>query len=259
METLLSNTNPTNLIIICLAVILVAALAIFGIPFALRKFSGKLSIGDFSLDLSKKESVNAPTDKVEKQNYEARFRVEEYLRTILAKQYTQVGPFLQSLRPVFNQITYSILDDAMLEQLGKTKEIRVKKEVEDDNADYELFEVKRYVPKSSTRVFTNLVESTVDSLLRALEVEIHSMLINNNIGKTRAEVQSYLHLKVDNLVGIIRNELCDAYNGLSGKNLFDTSKYWLEVGISYPVDWIEDKLYKLFVLCLNCKYSDYVE
>ncbi len=30
-------------------------------------------------------------------------------------------------------------------------------------------------------------------------------------------------------------------------------------GITYPTDWIEDKLYKLFVLCLQCRYSDFDE
>ena len=78
-------------------------------------------------------------------------------------------------------------------------------------------------------------------------------------GKNRDDVRHYIHMKSENIVGIIRNTLCDAYNSLSNKNLFDTTKYWSETGITYPTDWIEDKLYKLFVLCLQCRYSDFDE
>lgn len=85
------------------------------------------------------------------------------------------------------------------------------------------------------------------------------MLINNNIGKNRDDVRRYIHMKSENIVGIIRNTLCDSYNQLSNKNLFDTKSYWAETGITYPIDWIEDKLYKLFVLCLQCRYSDFDE
>lgn len=46
----------------------------------------------------------------------------------------------------------------------------------------------------------------------------------------------YIHMKSENIVGIIRNTLCDAYNSLSNKNLFDTKATWLECGISYRLD-----------------------
>lgn len=226
------------------------------------KNKGSIQIGKLNMDFSKKESVNEPESKSEKLAYEVKKNVEDYTRSILAKQFDQVVPFLSSLRPIFNRLCYSILNDAMLESLGVEREVRIPQD--DENCEipgshYKVETVKTYVAEPQTRVFTNLVESTVDSLIGKLEREVYNMLINNNIGKTREDVRAYIHLKSENLIGVIRNCLCDAYNSLSNKNLFDTKAVWLECGITYPEDWIEDKLYKLFVLCLQCRYSDFQE
>ena len=226
------------------------------------KNKGSIQIGKLSMDFSKKESVSEPESRSEKLAYEVKKNVEDYTRSILSKQFDQVIPFLSSLRPIFNRLCYSILNDAMLESLGIEKEVRIlqkNEKCEIPGSHYKVETVKTYVAEPQTRVFTNLVESTVDSLIGKLEREVYNMLINNNIGKTREDVRAYIHLKSENLIGVIRNCLCDAYNSLSNKNLFDTKKWWLEVGINYPTDWIEDKLYKLFVLCLQCRYTDFQE
>ena len=226
------------------------------------KNKGSIQIGKLSMDFSKKESVSEPESRSEKLAYEVKKNVEDYTRSILSKQFDQVIPFLSSLRPIFNRLCYSILNDAMLESLGIEKEVRIlqkNEKCEIPGSHYKVETVKTYVAEPQTRVFTNLVESTVDSLIGKLEREVYNMLINNNIGKTREDVRAYIHLKSENLIGVIRNCLCDAYNSLSNKNLFDTKKWWLKVGINYPTDWIEDKLYKLFVLCLQCRYTDFQE
>lgn len=226
------------------------------------KNKGSIQIGKLSMDFSKKESVSEPESRSEKLAYEVKKNVEDYTRSILSKQFDQVVPFLSSLRPIFNRLCYSILNDAMLESLGIEKEIRTlqkDEKCEIPGSHYKVEIVKTYVADPQTRVFTNLVESTVDSLIGKLEREVYNMLINNNIGKTREDVRAYIHLKSENLIGVIRNCLCDAYNSLSNKNLFDTTKYWAETGITYPLDWIEDKLYHLFVVCLQSRYSDFDE
>jgi len=226
------------------------------------KTNSSISIGNFRIDASKKESVKEPDNKKEKEIHDAKKSVEDYTRAIIAKQFDQVVPFLSSLRPIFNRLCYSILNDAMAESLGVEREIRIPQQDETcriPGSHYKVETVKTYIAEPQTRVFTNLVESTVDSLTGKLEREIYNMLVNNNIGKSRDDVRAYIHMKSENLIGIIRNCLCDAYNQLSNKNLFDTKSYWAETGITYPTDWIEDKLYKLFVLCLQCRYSDFDE
>lgn len=238
------------------------AASIIAATVAAIKNKGSIQIGKLNMDFSKKESVSEPESKSEKLAYEVKKNVEDYTRNILAKQFDQVVPFLSSLRPIFNRLCYSILNDAMLESLSVEREVRIPKPNEKcgiPGSHYKVEVVKTYVADPQTRVFTNLVESTVDSLIGKLEREVYNMLINNNIGKTREDVRSYIHLKSENLIGIIRNCLCDAYNSLSNKNLFDTTKYWAETGITYPLDWIEDKLYHLFVVCLQSRYSDFDE
>lgn len=228
--------------------------------FAIIKNAKSISIGAVKIDNNRKESVKEPVKASEKEAHEIRRNIEEYTRSVVAKQYDQVQPFLQSLRPIFNRLVYSILNEAVASSLNIERIIVVPQEDEPcsvPGSHYKVETVKTYVAEPQTRLFTSLVESTVDSLLLRLEREIHNMLINNNIGKCREDVRAYIHMKSENLIGIIRNCLCDAYNSLSNQNLFDTKAFWLETGITYPQDWIEDKLYKLFVLCLQCRYSDF--
>ena len=229
--------------------------------YIISKNKGIVQVGKLNIDFSKKESVKeVDSNKTDGVIREVRKNVEDYTRSVLAKQFDQVTPFLASLRPIFNRLCFSILNDAIIESLGVEKERRIPQKDEKCDAPgshYKVEIVKTYVAEPQTRVFTNLVESTVDSLIGKLEREIYNMLINNNIGKTRDEVRAYIHMKSENLVGVIRNCLCDAYNSLSNKNLFDTKAYWAETGITYPQDWIEDKLYHLFVLCLQSRYSDF--
>lgn len=252
------NLETIGLGVTSITTIILGAIAII----VAVKNKGSIQIGKLSMDFSKKESVVEPKDKVEKLAYEAKKNVEDYTRSVLAKQFDQVVPFLSSLRPIFNRLCYSILNDAIVESLGIEREIRIPQKDEKcevPGSHYKVETVKTYIAEPQTRVFTNLVESTVDSLIGKLEREIYNMLVNNNIGKTRDEVRAYIHLKSENLIGVIRNCLCDAYNSLSNKNLFDTKQYWAETGITYPTDWIEDKLYHLFVLCLQSRYSDFDE
>lgn len=258
----LVNAMPTaGWIVLGIAIVLIICLAgLAGFYFIRNRAS--IQIGSFRIDMSEKESVKEPKSEKEKEIAIAKKNVEEYLRSVIAKQYDQVVPFLASLRPIFNRLVFSILNDAVAESLGVEKEIRIPQKDEKceiPGSHYKVETVKTYVAEPQTRVFTNLVESAVDSLICKLEREIYNMLINNNIGKNRDDVRHYIHMKSENIVGIIRNTLCDAYNSLSNKNLFDTTKYWSETGITYPTDWIEDKLYKLFVLCLQCRYSDFDE
>ena len=252
----LSSFNP---IVLSILILVIGALAGFAI-YLIVKNKASIEVGSFRIDMSKKESVKEPTNLKEKEIHEAKKNVEEYVRSVIAKQFDQVDPFLRSLRPIFNRLVYSILNDAVTESLGIERRVVESLGREDSGVPgsyYKVEKVKTYIAEPQTRLFTNLVESTVDSLIMDLEVEIHNMLINNNIGKNKDDVRSYIHMKSENVIGIIRNCLCDAYNNLSDKNLFDTNKYWTETGITYPVDWIEDKLYKLFILCLQCRYSDF--
>ena len=177
---------------------------------------------------------------------------------------------------------YSMLDDAIKEALGVEPTIKsaVKRVPAENISDeertiledpdkfavkgylisgswYEEYSVKQYKTNHSTRVFTNLVESSVDSLISDLEAEIYRMLVNNNIGKSKDEVRDYIHSRSENIVGIIRNNLCESYNKLSNKSMFDTHPYWQQCGIEYPVDWIEDKIYILFKNCLDIRYNDF--
>lgn len=252
----LSSFNP---IVLSILILVIGALVGFAI-YLIVKNRASIDVGSFRIDMSKKESVKEPANLKEKEIHEAKKNVEEYVRSVIAKQFDQVDPFLRSLRPIFNRLVYSILNDAVAENLGierRVVEPLGKEESDIPGSYYKVEKVKTYIAEPQTRLFTNLVESTVDSLIMDLEAEIHNMLINNNIGKNRDDVRAYIHMKSENIIGIIRNCLCDAYNNLSDKNLFDTNKYWIETGITYPVDWIEDKLYKLFILCLQCRYSGF--
>lgn len=259
--TVAANASSGFYITLTIAIGIIAFLIYICVHYIIKNNSS-ISIGNLKIDATKKESIKEPDSKKEKEIHDAKKSVEDYTRTIIAKQFDQVVPFLSSLRPIFNRLCYSILNDAMAESLGVEREIRIPHEDETckiPGSHYKVETVKTYIAEPQTRVFTNLVESTVDSLTGKLEREIYNMLVNNNIGKSRDDVRAYIHMKSENLIGIIRNCLCDAYNQLSNKNLFDTKSYWAETGITYPTDWIEDKLYKLFVLCLQCRYSDFDE
>lgn len=255
------KTNPTSLFLVLGIAIVLIAMLIAGGLYLFMKSNKSIQIGNFRIDASQKESVKEPENEKEKELADARKSVEDYTRSVIAKQFDQVNPFLKSLRPIFNRLVHSILNEAMVESLGIEREIRIPRQNEAidgmQGSYYKVETVKTYMNTPQTRVFTNLVESTVDSLIHALELEIHNMLVNNNIGKTKDQVRAYIHSKSETLVGIIRNCLCDSYNALSNKNLFDTNRFWEETGITYPIDWIEDKLYKLFVLCLQSRYSDF--
>ena len=222
-------------VLVLLGLIVFLAGVSLGIYF-LSKNRGVIQVGKLNIDFSKKESVKVEDkNKTEKAIQEVRKNVEDYTRSILAKQFDQVTPFLSSLRPIFNRLCFSILNDAIIESLGVEKEKRIPQKDEKCDAPgshYKVEIVKTYIAEPQTRVFTNLVESTVDSLIGKLEREIYNMLVNNNIGKTRDEVRAYIHMKSENLIGVIRNCLCDAYNSLSNKNLFDTKAYWAETGIT---------------------------
>lgn len=219
-----------------------------------------LKIGDFQIDFSKSESVK---DDDNKNLAEAKRQVEERTRYIVSRQFSLVGPFLQSLRPIFNRLIYSILEDAMIDSLGVEREIRKVKgkenvsEIAGGDSYYLVEEVKTYKNNPKTRVFTNLVESAVESLLYDLQIELYQMLVSNNIGKCKEDVQRYVKDRITHIIGIIRNNLCDVYNQLSNENLFDTHQYWKEIGITYPEDWIQDQIVHLLVNCMKIRYSDF--
>ena len=242
---------------------------------------GSIKIGELQATLAKPESTKEP-DKSEEKLLEVRAAVEENVRHTISRQFGIVDPFLQSLKPIFNRLMYSMLDDAIKEVLGIEPTIKsaIKRVPAENISDeertiledpdkfavkgylisgswYEEYSVKQYKTNHSTRVFTNLVESSVDSLISDLEAEIYKMLVNNNIGKSKDEVRNYIHSRSENIVGIIRNNLCESYNKLSNKSMFDTHSYWQQCGIEYPVDWIEDKIYILFKNCLDIRYNDF--
>lgn len=251
------SNNPW--IIAVLGVLLIAA--IVAIIWLFMKNAKGLKVGDFQVDFSKAESVNGDSGANAEAINEAKRQVEERTRYIITRQFGLVYPFLQSLRPIFNRLLYSILDDALIDSLGVNKEQRKVKGRENiegtDTSYYLIEEVKTYQNNPKTRAFTNLVESEVDSIIRSLQVEIFQMLVANNIGKSKEEVQRYVKDHGAHLIGIVRNNLCDAYNQLSNKNLFDTKKYWAETGISYPEDWIEDQVFQLLKNCMKLRYSDF--
>jgi Mor family transcriptional regulator len=194
---------------------------------------------------------------------EAKRQVEERTRYVISRQFSLVAPFLQSLRPIFNRLIYSILEDAIVDSLGIEKESRKVtgrenlSDVAGGDSYYLIEEVKTYKNNPKTRVFTNLVESAVDSLLRDLQIELYQMLVSNNIGKCKEDVQHYVKDRTTHIIGIIRNNLCDAYNQLSNENLFDTHQYWKEIGITYPEDWIQDQIFQLLKSCMKMRYSDF--
>jgi hypothetical protein len=221
-----------------------------------------VQLKDFHFDFTEKESVKEDALKNTKNLIEAKKRVEENTRHIITRQFNLVHPFLQSLRPIFNRLMYSIMEEAITSSFNFKLEERTTEKKEKipgmgDNSYYLIEKVKTYHHDFETRTFTNLVESSVDSLLADLETEIFKMLVTNNIGKTREEVQLYVKSRNEFIVGIIRNNLCDAYNNLSNKNLFDTKRFWAETGISYPEDWISDQIYKLLKSCMEVRYSDF--
>lgn len=221
-----------------------------------------IQLKDFHFDFTEKESVKEDALKNTKNLIEAKKRVEENTRHIITRQFNLVHPFLQSLRPIFNRLMYSIMEEAITSSFNFKLEERTTEKKEKipgmgDNSYYLIEKVKTYHHDFETRTFTNLVESSVDSLLADLETEIFKMLVTNNIGKTREDVQLYVKSRNEFIVGIIRNNLCDAYNNLSNKNLFDTKRFWAETGISYPEDWISDQIYKLLKSCMEVRYSDF--
>lgn len=221
-----------------------------------------LSLKDFQVDFTKPESINGDIGKNADTINEVKRRIEESTRHIITRQFNLVRPFMQSLRPIFNRLMYSIMEDAITANFNfKLEERQFEKKEKipgmGDNSYYVIEKVKTYHHDFETRTFTNLVESSVDSLLSELETEIFKMLVTNNIGKTREDVQAYVKSRNDFIVGIIRNNLCDAYNSLSNKNLFDTKRFWAETGISYPEDWISDQIYKLLKSCMEVRYSDF--
>lgn len=246
---------------ILLLITIISLIALIGVvAFLAIKNAKMLKIGDFQIDFSKSESVK---DDNNKNLAEAKRQVEERTRYIVSRQFSLVGPFLQSLRPIFNRLIYSILEDAMIDSLGVEREIRKVKgkenvsEIAGGDSYYLVEEVKTYKNNPKTRVFTNLVESAVESLLYDLQIELYQMLVSNNIGKCKEDVQRYVKDRITHIIGIIRNNLCDVYNQLSNENLFDTHQYWKEIGITYPEDWIQDQIVHLLVNCMKIRYSDF--
>ena len=246
-------------IILSITIVFLITLSVAVIFLAIKN-AKMLKIGDFQIDFSKSESVK---DDDNKNLAEAKRQVEERTRYIVSRQFSLVGPFLQSLRPIFNRLIYSILEDAMIDSLGVEREIRKVKGKENvsekagGDSYYLVEEVKTYKNNPKTRVFTNLVESAVESLLYDLQIELYQMLVSNNIGKCKEDVQRYVKDRITHIIGIIRNNLCDVYNQLSNENLFDTHQYWKEIGITYPEDWIQDQIVHLLVNCMKIRYSDF--
>jgi hypothetical protein len=236
---------------------------ILSLGYLLFKNAKSLKLGDFQVDFSKAESVKGDTGVNAKELMEAKRQVEERTRYVISRQFSLVAPFLQSLRPIFNRLIYSILEDAIVDSLGIEKESRKitgrenLSDVAGGDSYYLIEEVKTYKNNPKTRVFTNLVESAVDSLLRDLQIELYQMLVSNNIGKCKENVQHYVKDRTTHIIGIIRNNLCDAYNQLSNENLFDTHQYWKEIGITYPEDWIQDQIFQLLKSCMKMRYSDF--
>lgn len=258
---LLTLISAHPVLFVILIIILVSL--IFSLGFLLFKNAKSLKLGDFQVDFSKAESIKGDTGVNAKDLMEAKRQVEERTRYVISRQFSLVAPFLQSLRPIFNRLIYSILEDAMVDSLGIEKETRKVtgrenlSEAAGGDSYYLVEEVKTYKNNPKTRVFTNLVESAVDSLLRSLQIELYQMLVSNNIGKCKEEVQLYVRDRTPHIIGIIRNNLCDAYNQLSNENLFDTHQYWKEIGITYPEDWIQDQVFQLLKSCMKMRYSDF--
>lgn len=255
----LISVHPVLFVIL----IIILVFLIFSLVYLLFKNAKSLKLGDFQVDFSKAESVKGDTGVNAKELTEAKRQVEERTRYIISRQFSLVAPFLQSLRPIFNRLIYSILEDAIVDSLGIEKESRKVtgrenlSEVAGGDSYYLIEEVKTYKNNPKTRVFTNLVESTVDSLLRDLQIELYQMIVSNSIGKCKEEVQLYVKDRTPHIIGIIRNNLCDAYNQLSNENLFDTHHYWKEIGITYPEDWIQDQVFQLLKSCMKMRYSDF--
>lgn len=255
----LFGANPVLLAILIIGLIFL----ILTLCYLLFKNAKSLKLGDFQVDFSKAESIKGDTGVNAKELMEAKRQVEERTRYIISRQFSLVAPFLQSLRPIFNRLIYSILEDAIVDSLGIEKESRKVtgreslSDVAGGDSYYLIEEVKTYKNNPKTRVFTNLVESAVDSLLRDLQIELYQMLVSNNIGKCKEDVQHYVKDRTTHIIGIIRNNLCDAYNQLSNENLFDTHQYWKEIGITYPEDWIQDQIFQLLKSCMKMRYSDF--
>lgn len=255
----LFNAHPVLFVILIISIICL----ILSLGYLLFKNAKSLKLGDFQVDFSKAESVKGDTGVNAKELMEAKRQVEERTRYVISRQFSLVAPFLQSLRPIFNRLIYSILEDAIVDSLGIEKESRKVtgrenlSDVAGGDSYYLIEEVKTYKNNPKTRVFTNLVESAVDSLLRDLQIELYQMLVSNNIGKCKEDVQHYVKDRTTHIIGIIRNNLCDAYNQLSNENLFDTHQYWKEIGITYPEDWIQDQVFQLLKSCMKMRYSDF--
>lgn len=255
----LFSVHPVLFVILIISIICL----ILSLGYLLFKNAKSLKLGDFQVDFSKAESIKGDTGVNAKELMEAKRQVEERTRYVISRQFSLVAPFLQSLRPIFNRLIYSILEDAIVDSLGIEKESRKVtgrenlSDVAGGDSYYLIEEVKTYKNNPKTRVFTNLVESAVDSLLRDLQIELYQMLVSNNIGKCKEDVQHYVKDRTTHIIGIIRNNLCDAYNQLSNENLFDTHQYWKEIGITYPEDWIQDQVFQLLKSCMKMRYSDF--
>ena len=255
----LFSVHPVLFVILIISIICL----ILSLGYLLFKNAKSLKLGDFQVDFSKAESIKGDTGVNAKELTEAKRQVEERTRYVISRQFSLVAPFLQSLRPIFNRLIYSILEDAIVDSLGIEKESRKVtgrenlSDVAGGDSYYLIEEVKTYKNNPKTRVFTNLVESAVDSLLRDLQIELYQMLVSNNIGKCKEDVQHYVKDRTTHIIGIIRNNLCDAYNQLSNENLFDTHQYWKEIGITYPEDWIQDQVFQLLKSCMKMRYSDF--
>ena len=252
------SRNPW--IIAIIVGILLVAIAVVATVFVVR--AKRIKVGDFQVDLTKPESVKGNTGPNAKEINEIKRNIEESTRHVITRQFNLIHPFLQSLRPILNRLMYSILDEAVKSELGvepERREVLDREPIDsgDEGSYYLIEKVKTYKHDSKTRVFTNLVESSVDSMLSDLEIELYKMLVSNNIGKSKEEVQAYVKSRSEFIIGIIRNNLCDSYNQLSNNNLFDTKRFWAETGITYPEDWISDQIYKLLKNCMEVRYSDF--
>lgn len=250
--------------------------------------SASIKIGAFEAALAKQETVKHEQENDEERRIaDLRIKVEESTRSVITRQMATINPFIESLKPVFTKIVFSILTDAQNDSLGIKTEIKFPlgyrtekdmREVQTRNSDlngtihktfeklseeeglsgyYESSELNEYNRKSKTRVFPNLVNVTVGKIINDLEITILTLLVNNNIGKTKGDIRAYVDSKKESIIGIVRNDLCEAYNNLSDKSLYDTHKYWERVGIYYPEDWITDKIYFLFKNCMKIRYSDF--
>lgn len=282
---LLSKINP-NMLLLLLGIFVFILLFKYLPDFlkSINKFgSVKIDVGKFSATLSNPESVKQSTDKNQKEINDLRYKIEEQTRITVSRQVIHITPFLNSLKPIFKRLAYLIINDAIQENMNfqkQGKKILGYKTIEqvgdvnnfDDDTSaeylnydeikqfedyYKYEETATYVHKTKTRLAINLVETSANKIISDLRASIIEMLINNNIGKSKEDIRKYLKSRIENVIGIVRNDLCDCYNSLGTENLFDTHKYWSQIGIEYPEDWLEDKMFFLLVNCMKLRYIDF--